>query len=229
MIPGEARYDRNRSTRDSGLMSTPAPADAPPSEARCQGSSGPVRYQTPSQTVIASTSTSRPGLVSWVEVFASFGRRSPASVEPSRETAGSSRSTSAPGMVPESVPSRWTAWASSTDWRERATISLGSVTSDGGVVAPNGPKPSAVPPTTSTSTITIAAPITGNGPRFCIGPWALPSSAAFARRVRARLPGAGRSVKPGRSPWSRVPSPAPLPMGRVAFQPAANGIVWNGR
>ena len=77
--------------------------------------------------------------------MASFGRMSISSVVPSRSIDGSERSTSVPGIVPETVPSKWTADASRVAWSERASISLGSVTFSGGVADASGPTPSTAP------------------------------------------------------------------------------------
>ena len=126
-------------------MSTPAWADASPSEARDHGSSAAIRYQTPSHTVTVLRSTPSGPLTRCALVLASLGRMSTASCVPSRVIEGSARSTIEPGIVPVTVPSMWTAEASRVACSERATISLGSVTRFAGMGGARGPTPNTGP------------------------------------------------------------------------------------
>ena len=190
-------------------MSTPASADAPPSEARgprvVRRGRGTRRRPRPSpcrgrrrgRRSRGAPSSSRP----WA------GCR-PASVVPSRFTTASGRSTRAPGIVPETVPSKWTADASRVAWSERASISLGSVTFSGGIAGASGPTPSTVPAPRTTSTRTPITARPAKTPDLDIG------------SLLRGEPGAGSGVvscrDTGSPPKGRFGQTAPRPAcGRV--------------
>ena len=149
------------------------------------GSSGDVLYQAPSQTVTVSRATSSDGLTTDAPVLASLGRMSACTVVPSSTTRSSARLSSAPGMVPLTVASRWTAFASRTDCRLRAIISRGSVTWSAVVVVANGPTPTTPPTTARTPSTAPSTATPSSGPLF----------ANRHLRLRARnRPAGGRPV-----------------------------------
>ena len=225
-----ASHARSRSTSVSGLASIPASAAALPSEALDHEPPGGVRYQAPSQTVTVSRAMPSGGLSTDAPVLASLGRRSTCAVVPSSATRSSGRPRIAPGTVPLTVASRWTAFASSTDCRLRAIISLGSVTWSAGVVEASGPTPTTPPtrvrtPSTATSTATPTS-----GPLFATillrrSP-GTPNGRSTGRRTDS--PVGGLPVKPGcesngcgsgARPWVRRPAVGPAPGRGSAARP----------
>ncbi len=189
---GRASQERSRSTSVSGLASMPASAAAPPSEALDHGWFGGVRYQAPSQTVTVSRRTPSGGLSTDAPVLASLGRRSACAVVPSSTTLSSGRPSRAPGMVPPTVASRWTAFASRTVCRLRAIISRGSVTWSAGVVEASGPTPTAPPTTTRTPSTATSTATPSSGPRFAVMP--LPFATILLRHSPRNRPAGGRPV-----------------------------------
>ena len=192
-------------------MSTPASADAPPSDALDHGSSGAPRYHAAvpdrHRVEVDVERVAR-------EVRLRLGVLGP-DVDLERacrrgSSVGSGRSTSAPGIVPDIVPSNRTADASRVAWSERASISLGSVTFSAGIARRERPDAEHRPGAEQRRAATMAdhgeaGPDAGDGHRDSATPW----RAARAPVDRCRATGSGLRADFGQTPRNRLEENGP--------------------